>query len=340
MGRSVLLEAPGRHRIAHADPPAPGPGEALVAVAAAGLCGSDRELYAGTRPAGYRRYPVVPGHEWSGAVLAVGDGVPTDLIGRVVVGEGIRGCGRCARCHAGQPNLCLAGYEETGFTLPGAFAEHLLLPAALLHVLAEGADARAAALLEPAACVAVAVARARPEPGERMAVVGAGTLGMLAVQFLAAYTPGELLVVDPRPARHRLAERFGATRTVTPDRLGGLAGAAGGGFDLVIETAGAAGSALAATGLARRGGRVVLTGIPGGHATGLPPADLVTGALTVHTVFGAESAAWTAAVRAFDTGVISPGPLVTHELALEEYPRAVELLASGRDDVGKVLLLP
>ncbi|MFL6072689.1 MAG: zinc-binding dehydrogenase [Mycobacteriales bacterium] len=334
MGRSVLLEAPGRYRIAHADPPAPGPGEALVAVAAAGLCGSDRELYAGTRPEGYRRYPVVPGHEWSGVVLAAGDGVPADLVGRTVVGEGIRGCGRCARCHAGQPNLCLAGYAETGFTLPGAFAEHLLLPAALLHVLAEGADVRAAALLEPAACVAVAVARAAPAPGERMAVVGGGTLGMLAVQFLAAYTPGELLVVDPRPARHRLAERFGATAAVTPDSL------PGGGFDLVIETAGAAGSALAATRLARRGGRVVLTGIPGGTATGLPPADLVTAALTVHTVFGAESAAWTAAVRAFDTGVISPGPLVTHELPLEEYPRAVDLLASGRDDVGKVLLLP
>jgi L-iditol 2-dehydrogenase len=338
VSRSVLLEAPGRYRIAHADPPPPGPGEALVAVAAAGLCGSDRELYAGTRPEGYRRYPVVPGHEWSGAVLAVGDGVPAELVGRTVVGEGIRGCGRCARCRGGQPNLCLAGYSETGFTLPGAFAEHLLLPAALLHVLAEGADARAAALLEPAACVAVAVARAAPAPGERMAVVGAGTLGMLAVQFLAAYTPGELLVVDPRPARHGLAERFGATRAATPD---GLSGADfDGGFDLVIETAGAAGSALVATGLARRGGRVVLTGIPGGAATGLPPADLVTRALTVHTVFGAESAAWTAAVRAFDTGVISPGPLVTHELTLEEYPRAVDLLASGRDDVGKVLLLP
>ncbi len=334
--RAILVEAPGRHRLTVSDPPQPGPGEALIRVAAAGICGSDRELYAGTRPAPYVRYPVTPGHEWSGTVAAVGPGVSPDLVGARVVGEGFRACLTCPRCREGETNLCAAGYDETGFTRPGAFADHLLLPARLLHVLAPGTDLRSAALLEPAACVAAAMRKAQPRPGERAAVVGAGTLGMLAVQFLAASSPGGLLVVDPRADRALLAERFGATAFRHPDEVAHLEEE----FDLVVETAGAAGSAALAASLARRGGRLVLTGIPGGVETGLAPADLVVRQLTIHTVFGAPSAAWAYAVLAFNTGVLDPAPLISHELPLEEYGAALDLLRSGRPEVGKVLLRP
>ena len=101
----------------------------LVRVHAAGICGSDRELYQGNRPEGYVRYPLTPGHEWSGTVAEVGPGVPDSLVGRKVVGEGFRNCQVCDRCHEGETTLCSAGYEETGFTLPGAMATTLTLPA-------------------------------------------------------------------------------------------------------------------------------------------------------------------------------------------------------------------
>lgn len=90
-------------------------------VHAAGICGSDREVYQGNRPEGYVRYPLTPGHEWSGTVERVGAGVPGSLVGRKVVGEGFRNCQVCDRCHAGETTLCTAGYEETGFTQPGAW---------------------------------------------------------------------------------------------------------------------------------------------------------------------------------------------------------------------------
>ncbi|MFB7110192.1 alcohol dehydrogenase catalytic domain-containing protein, partial [Streptomyces sp. NPDC056291] len=183
MSTEVVVEAPGAHRIAGHTPRDPGPGEALVAVHAVGICGSDREVYQGNRPGGYVRYPLTPGHEWSGTVRRVGAGVPGGLVGRKVVGEGFRNCQVCDRCHAGESTLCTAGYEETGFTRPGAMAATLTLPARLLHVLPEGADLTAAALLEPAACVAAAALKADARPGERVAVVGTGTLGMFAVQF-------------------------------------------------------------------------------------------------------------------------------------------------------------
>ncbi|MEU6367093.1 alcohol dehydrogenase catalytic domain-containing protein [Streptomyces sp. NPDC046931] len=333
MSTAVVVEAPGAHRLVAHEPVGPGPGEALVRVHAVGLCGSDREVYQGNRPEGYVRYPLVPGHEWSGRVQAVGAEVPRSLVGRKVVGEGFRNCQVCDRCHAGETTLCTAGYEETGFTRPGAMATTLTLPARLLHVLPDGADLTAAALLEPAACIAAAVLKANARPGERVAVVGTGTLGMFAVQFLKAVSPAELLVVGTGREREALSRSFGATgfRTLQdlPDDV-----------DVVVEAAGSASAARTAARLLRRGGRLVLTGIPAPGAEGLDPTDLVVRQLGVHTVFGAPPDAWAHAVRAFGAGLLDPLPLVTHELPLAGFPEAIELVASGDPKLGKVLLWP
>ncbi|MEU9985334.1 alcohol dehydrogenase catalytic domain-containing protein [Streptomyces sp. NPDC048045] len=337
MSHQVLVEAPGMHRVEDHTPREPGPGEALVAVHAVGVCGSDREVYRGNRPEGYVRYPLTPGHEWSGTVRAAGAGVPAGLVGRKVVGEGFRNCQVCDRCHAGETTLCTAGYEETGFTRPGAMAATLTLPARLLHPLPDDADLTAAALLEPAACVAAAALKAGARPGERVAVVGTGTLGMFAVQFLKAVSPAELLVVGTRGDREALSRRFGATGF----RLVSAEGPAlPDDFDVVIEAAGSASAARTAASLLRRGGRLVLTGIPAPGADGLDPTGLVVRQLEVHTVFGAPPDAWAHTVRVFGAGLLDPLPLVTHELELTGFAHAIELVGAGDPTVGKVLLRP
>ncbi|MEV7423506.1 MULTISPECIES: zinc-dependent alcohol dehydrogenase [unclassified Streptomyces] len=335
-GRSVVVERPGVHRLVTGPEPVPGPGEVRVRVAAAGICMSDREVYDGRRDAAYVRYPVTPGHEWAGTVDAVGAGVGSELIGRRTVAEGFRACGACDRCREGETSLCEGGYEETGFTVPGAFADHVVVPARLLHPLADDADLRAAALLEPAAVVAAAVRAGRPEPGERIAVVGAGTLGLLAVQLLAASSPGELTVIDPRARRTEQAREFGATGAGTPEEAKELHGR----YDLVVETAGAPATAASSCLLARRGGRVVLTGMFTPGATGIDPVHLSLHQLTVRSVFGAPSAAWSYAVRAFTTGLLDPAPLITHEFPLERFGEAVALVGGGDAGTGKVLLRP
>ncbi|GGS93959.1 zinc-dependent alcohol dehydrogenase [Streptomyces chromofuscus] len=334
MSTAVVVDAPGEHRLVAHTPRPPGPGEAQVRVHAVGICGSDREVYQGNRPEGYVRYPLTPGHEWSGTVAEAGPGVPASLVGRKVVGEGFRNCQVCDRCHAGDTTLCTDGYEETGFTQPGAMAATLTLPARLLHVLPDDADLTAAALLEPAACVAAAALKAGAKPGERVAVVGTGTLGMFAVQFLRATSPAELLVVGTRPDRAAMARGFGATDFRTKDQE------LPGGFDVVIETAGSADAARGAAALLRRGGRLVLTGIPAPGADGLDPTDLVVRQLEVHTVFGAPPDAWAHAVRVFGAGLLDPVPMVTHELPLTEFSQAIELVGAGDPKVGKVLLRP
>ncbi|NGN65438.1 alcohol dehydrogenase catalytic domain-containing protein [Streptomyces sp. A7024] len=334
--RAIIIDRPGAHRLVERETPRPRSGEVLVRVAAAGICASDREVYDGHRDAAYVRYPVVPGHEWAGIVEAVGEDVDPGLVGRKTVAEGFRACGVCRRCRYGETSLCTAGYAETGFTEPGGFAEHLTVPARLLHLLPADADLRAAALLEPAAVSTAAVRAAEVRPGERIAVVGAGTLGLLATQLLAAYSPAELVVIDPRTERAAQAEPFGATAALAP----GAASSYEGRFDLVVETAGAPSTAAASCRLARRGGRVVLTGMFTPGAEGIDPVHLSLSQLTVRSIFGAPSAAWTDAVRAFGTGLLRPAPLVTHALPLERFADAIALVGGGDPKTGKVLLVP
>ncbi|MFE5910581.1 zinc-binding dehydrogenase [Streptomyces wedmorensis] len=334
-GQAVVLDAPGTSRLVEHTPQRPGPGEARVDVHAVGICGSDRDVHLGRRPAPYVRYPLTPGHEWSGTVAAVGEGVSASLIGRKVVGEGLRNCETCARCRAGETVLCAAGYQETGFTLPGAMAPTLVLPARLLHTLPPDADLTAAALLEPAAHATAAVLKACPLPGMRAAVIGSGTLGLLAAQLLGAFSPSELTVVGTNPGRADLTHRFGATAYRTWDRASGLSD-----FDVVIDAVGGTSTASAATSLLRPGGRLVLTGIPAQGAEGLDPARVVARQLSIGTAFGASAGAWSYAVRAFSSARLTPLELVTHQLGIDEFERAMELTDSGGPHGGKVLLLP
>ncbi|MFF5973800.1 zinc-binding dehydrogenase [Streptomyces sp. NPDC012769] len=337
MSRAVLVPEPGEHRLVTRPVPAPGPGEVRLRVAAAGICRSDREVYDGRRAPGYVRYPVVPGHEWAGTVEAVGPGADQALVGRKAVAEGFRSCGTCERCRCGETSLCTGGYAETGFTEPGAFADHVVVPARLLHLLPDEADLRAAALLEPAAVVAAAVRAGRPRPGERIAVVGAGILGLLAVQLLAASAPASLTVIEPRAVRGRQALRQGATEVLKP---GEAEAAAHGRFDLVVEAAGAPTTAASSCLLARRGGRVVLTGMFTAGAVGIDPVHLSVSQLEVRSVFGASSADWAGAVAAFGEGLLDPAALISHEFPLERFAEALALVGDDDPGTGKVLLLP
>jgi 2-desacetyl-2-hydroxyethyl bacteriochlorophyllide A dehydrogenase len=334
VSRSVVIEAPGRLRLRADEPPAPGPGDALVRVAWAGICGSDVDLLAGHRPEGFVRYPVVPGHEWSGTVVAVGPGVEPDLVGRHVVAESIRPCDTCAPCQDGNAPACETRYDETGFTRDGAWADHLTVPAPLVHPLPDGADLRSAAGIEPAACAAAAIDQVTPATGDRVAVVGGGTIGLLATQLLHGAQPSQLVVVEPMRSRWSMAERCGATRVVAQS-----AAELESSFDVVVEAAGAAGSAQRATDLACRGGRVALAGIPAPQDV-VVTQQIVSKQLQVSGVFGAPRHAWLRALEAFRAGDLDPGVLVTHEMPLGDARQALDLVAQRDPGLGKVLLRP
>jgi L-iditol 2-dehydrogenase len=337
--RALVIERPGSARVEEVEPPHPHPDEVLVKVAAAGICGSDVEVLEGTRPAPYVRYPVIPGHEWAGTVAALGSGVSGLELGDPVVAEGFRSCGRCARCIEGLTNLCEAEYAETGFTHPGACAEYLSVPAKLVHRLPPDASLEAAVLLEPAACVACGLLAVDLRPGLSVAVVGAGTLGLLAVSLLRLASPAELAVAGSRAPRLALARELGADTVVDVDELS-AATALGPRFDLVFEATNRPEGAQLALGLARRGGTVVLEGISGVTRPSLTADAITLGHLRVQGVFGASQRAWSWVVDLFARGLFDPSPLVTHRLSLERHDEAFALLRERSPSALKVQLVP
>jgi len=338
--RAFVVDRPGTYRVEEVPEPVPGPGEVLVAVEAAGICGSDLELLDGRRPASYVSYPVVPGHEWAGRVASLGPGVSGLAPGDPVVAEGLRACGVCARCAEGRTNLCTATYAETGFTHPGALADLLVVPAGLVHRLPAGRPVEAAALLEPAACVACGFLEAgMPRPGSRVAVVGDGPLGLLAVLLLGGVALDELVLVGSRPARMAKAREVGATGVVDrrdEDALAGLAGR----FDVAVEATNSPQGPATALGLLRREGSAILLGISGAGRPAIDPDVIALGHLRVQGVFAASRAAWRWVVDLYAKGILDPEPLVTHRFGLDELDQALATLGARGGDAIKVLVRP
>jgi 2-desacetyl-2-hydroxyethyl bacteriochlorophyllide A dehydrogenase len=337
--RAVCVSQPHAIRLVEVESPRPGPGEVQVAVAAAGICGSDVELLEGSRPAPYVRYPIVPGHEWAGTVTELGQGVAGLGPGDRVVAEGIRACGRCDRCKEARSNLCTSGYAETGFTHQGAFAEYLVVPATLVHRLPADADLAAAALIEPAACVAQGLLEVDLRPGLQVAVVGAGTLGLLAVSLLRLTSPARLTLLGTRADRLTLGRRLGATDVVDVGVEGSLEDLRDR-FDLVFEAASRPTGAAAALVLARRGGAVVLEGISGTLEPSLVGDDIPIKQLRVQGVFGASGAAWRWVVELFGSGALELASLISHRFPLEEYQQAFGTLRDRSAGALKVQVVP
>jgi L-iditol 2-dehydrogenase len=337
---ALVVDRPGVSAVREVPDPAPGPGEALVEVAAAGICGSDLELLDGRRPAAYVCYPVVPGHEWAGRVLAAGPGVTGVAPGDPVVAEGLRACGVCGRCAEGRTNICTAAYAETGFTHPGALAERLVVPAGLLHRLPADRPLEPAALLEPAACVASGLLEAGlPLPGSRVAVVGDGPVGLLALLLLATAAPAELVLVGARPDRSAFGPGCGATRVVAATDRAALDGLAGR-LDAVVEASNAPAGPATALSLLRRGGSALLLGISGAGRPVIDPDTVTLNQLRLQGGFAASRTAWRWVVGLYADGLLDPARLVTHRFPLEEVDLAFATLTAADGGAVKVLVHP
>jgi 2-desacetyl-2-hydroxyethyl bacteriochlorophyllide A dehydrogenase len=342
--KALQITAAGKIQIADLRMPDIGPDDVLIRSRAVGICGSDIELYQGTRPEGFYRYPVIPGHEWAGEIAKVGEHVHTFTPGQKVVAEGFLFCGACQNCLDGQTNLCEAGYDEIGFTRPGGLAEYVVVPARQVHALSEYTSLEEAALLEPAAVVAHAFLRAKPSLASSVAVIGDGTIGLLAVQFARLFKPQTLILLGSRPERLALAQRLGATHTINTQESDPLplieTISRGRGIDYVFEGGSRPQGVETALSIVRRGGIVLLEGIAGAEARLSLESDLfVLKHLAVLGVFGANSAAWTYAVQMFSAGSLNLAPLITHRFALTNYRDAFDTVLDRQKKAIKVLLV-
>src|SRR5262245_17005958 len=258
---AAVLRAPRSLAIESRPSLAPRPGEAVVGVDGAGLCGTDYRIWNGDRAVAY---PRVMGHELVGRVLAVGSGVSGLVPGTEVAIEPNYSCGVCPLCREGNKNLCLSR-TAVGIDVDGGFAQEVALPARCCWPAPAGIERDQLLLTEPLAVVVRAVRRGAPSAGETAAVLGVGALGLLAVQVLKA-RGCRVLAVGRSARRLPLALAVGADAAATPgagdhvEAARALSGREG--VDLVVETAGTAPAVAQAVALCRPGGRVVLTGLP------------------------------------------------------------------------------
>lgn len=299
----------------------PGPSEAIVQVKAAGLCGTDYRIWTGERAVSY---PLVMGHEFVGTVVAVGRGVDRVSVGQKVSVEPNYSCGDCPLCREGNRNLCLAR-TAIGIDVDGGFAEQVKVPARCCwHAPADIVDEHLM-LTEPLAVVVRAVRRAEPLRGETAAVLGVGTLGLLAIQVLKA-RGAKVLAVARSDRRVALARELGADAVTSVEQGADVAAARAfsgrEGVDLVIETAGTAAAVKQAVDLCRPGGRIVLTGLPH-EATELNFFWVVRRELRIlgSMIYQDE---FHEAMRLLSVGAVSVGPLVTHRFPLPEIQHAFE----------------
>ena len=294
--------------------PRPLPGEALVRVRLAGICGTDLELLRGYYP-----YTGIPGHEFIGEVAQAED---ARLIGQRVAGEINIVCGACESCRCGRSSHCERRSVLGIRGRDGAFAEYLSLPAANLHFVPDGVPDEAAVFVEPLAAALRIQEQVPISPDSRVLVIGAGRLGQLIAQTLAL-TGCDLRVVARHPRQRRLlAERGIPTVEDWPTRH----------FDLVVEATGSPSGFDLARQAVRPCGTLALKSTYRG-ALSVDFSALVVDEITV---IGSRCGPFGAALRLLERKAVDPRGLIEAELPLESGVEAFEL--AGRPGVMKVLL--
>ncbi len=306
--------------------PSPGDDEVLIEISAVGLCGTDAHLYDGTSPnlrLGVTSYPWRPGHEWSGTVVAVGDRVRDFGIGDRVVGDPFVNCGRCDVCRErGRAAHC---QERTEIGVrggrDGALARYLAAPTANLTRIPDSVSFAHAVLAEPATTALHALEAARFRPGAPIAVIGTGTLGLIAIQVaLAAGSPVTAVGIDP--VGMQAAARAGA-ELAEPGAL------EGGRFGSVVEASGAPPSLGEAGRLASIGGHVGLLGFPSAPTVPVDAAGLILGGVTIEAVLGGIDRMGDA-LRLIERGVIDAGSLIDAVHGWEESTALLGTLGRSR----------
>lgn len=322
----VEIPRPGELRLVEVEPAEPGLDEAKVRVEAIGICGSDLHTFSGDHP--FVSYPVRPGHELSGVVEAVGEGVDLSLVGSRVALEPSLACGSCRTCREGRYNIC-ENLRVLGFQAPGGMAAEFVVAADRLHPLPDSMSGELGALVEPMA-VAVHAARLPGSlAGRSVGVVGAGTIGLLTGAAAAAYGAARVVVADPLAQRRDVAEALGlsAAEALEP-----------GSCEVVFECVGNEAALRAAVDACMKGATVVVAGVYG--ADPRVQAGLVQDReLRLQGSLMYMSPDVRDAIRLLAEGRVDAQRLITHRFPLEEVEKAFAA-AGARGGAIKVLVRP
>jgi L-iditol 2-dehydrogenase len=326
------------------DRPTLGPNDVLVRVAACGICGSDVHGYDGS--SGRRIPPIVMGHEAAGTVVEVGNGVERARVGDRVTFDSTISCGNCDACRTGQVNLCtnrrVLGVSCDEYRHHGAFAEFVAVPQHILYPLPPQLAFEHAALIEPVSIALHAVDLLKINRGETAVVVGSGMIGLLVIQALRVAGCNEVIAIDIDAGRLQLASELGATETINSNHADPVATVVertnGRGADVSMEVVGNGAALNTAIRSVARGGRVALVGNISPEVP-LPLQIVVSRELTLLGSC-ASAGEYPRAIELVASGQIRVGPLISALAPLSEGPQWFDRLYAREPGLMKVVLQP
>lgn len=336
--RQIVLERPELITLREAPKPAPRPGDALVRSERVGICGSDLHAYHGKHP--FIRLPVVPGHEVVGVVEALGEGATGVKVGDRVVLEPNIVCGQCIHCRSGRYNLCdnLTVVGCVG-PLDGAMGDYFIAPAQRFIVVDERLDLGQAAMIEPLATGTHAVRVAGGTSAKRVAVLGAGTIGLLTMQAAKADGASVVVVTDLSAEKRERALRLGADAAFDPREPGvvdAMRHRMGGPAEVVFDCVAIQPTMDQAIALAHKGGTVIVEGVPE-HDVTVPLAIVQDREIRIQGTAMYTREDMLSAMRLIADGKVDAGSLVTRLLPLDD--AAVGFAAADNGNEVKVQLV-
>lgn len=341
--KAAVLDYPLSIAVKDVEIPVPKADEALVKVYCIGICGSDVHYYEHGKIGRYEvKEPIILGHELAGEVVQVGELVENVSVGdRVAVEPGVT-CGRCQYCKSGRYNLCPDVVFMATPPIDGAWAEYVCVRSDFLFRLPSAVSYEEGALLEPLSVGFHAMKRGKVGPGDRVLITGLGPIGLLAAQAAKMFGVSEIYGSDMVPLRCQLAKELGV-KVLNPSE-GDMAEklltlTEGNGVDVVIETSGNAAAISDVVRLAKRGGRVVLVGLPTVNAVPIDISLLVDSELDVYGVFRYANT-YPAAIRALTSGAVDLQRVITHKYMLADIEAAVEAARTEKDKNIKIMIYP
>jgi 2-desacetyl-2-hydroxyethyl bacteriochlorophyllide A dehydrogenase len=314
------------------DIPIPGLGasEILIKVMASGICGTDIHIFRGEY---LGDYPVIPGHEFSGLVEAVGTSVTRFKPGDRVAVEPNIACDNCDNCLNNRHNFCL-NWSAIGVSRPGGMAQYVTAPEKSIFDIDE-IPFEYGALMEPLSCVLHGIERLDPELASSIALFGAGPIGILLLQVLNLKGAASITVVDKNSNRAAFAQSMGADQVLTS-----LDDLVRDDFDAVVDATGAIPVMSRCLDFVRHGGKVLLFGVPpSGEKITLDAFQIFRKGLTILSSFTSLRNSYQA-LDLLKANRIPLGGLISHKLPLDSFQDGIDLLEGGFDDVKKVMIIP
>ena len=329
--RVASVTQPGTIRVEDRETPrAVAPDDVVVKVMASGICGTDVHIFHGEY---LGEYPIVPGHEFSGVVEAVGSGVKGYRPGDRVAVEPNIACDACPACLSNRQNFC-ENWQAVGVTRPGGMAQYVLAPEKVVFGV-EDIPFDRAAFMEPLSCVIHGIESVGIRLGDTVAVIGMGPIGMLLIRTARAGGASRFAAAELSEERLAAARRDGV-RDATTD-VGSLPSDR---FDVVIDATGAPAVIPHAIRLARPGGRVLMFGVaPQGRSATFEPFQVFRKGLSIHASYTSRRNSYQA-LKLIGSGAVRVDDLVSHRLPLEGFEPGIGKIESRGENAMKVMIFP